>query len=81
MMNTFFLAVFIASATLPLKSLAYPPVEYQACLKTATNSVVQKGIAATLNQVAGYCDCALRKIIDEGKEIRSSIAICEAAHF
>lgn len=61
----------------PAKIMAYPQVEMNACISSAVNSVVAKNLSATINELKGYCDCALRKVIDEGKEIKSSLYSCE----
>ena len=81
MKPSFLLGFFVAAAILPQRTLAYPPVEFQACIKNAMNSVVQKGLPATYKQVEAYCDCSLTKIIDEGKDINTSLVACNAAHF
>jgi len=58
------------------KANAYPQVEMQACVNNAITAVAQKGISATLKQVKQYCDCSLRKIMDEGKDINASVSYC-----
>jgi len=58
------------------KATAYPQVEMQACVNNAITAVAQKGISATLKQVKQYCDCSLRKIMDEGKDINASVSYC-----
>ena len=65
---------------LPAKVMAYPQVEMQACMAAAMNAVVVKTFSANMNDLNAYCDCALRKIIDEGKDIRLSISTCELRH-
>jgi len=60
------------------KPAAYPQVEMDACLKKALPNVIKKGLDATPNDVEKYCDCALRKIIVEGKEFKESVTLCNA---
>jgi hypothetical protein len=54
----------------------YPQVEMNACIANATNSVYEKQLPATLADVKKYCHCALKKIIDQGRPIASSINYC-----
>jgi hypothetical protein len=55
---------------------AYPQVEMDACMQNAFNAAAQKGLRATYKDLQKYCDCSSRKILDEGKEITSSIQYC-----
>ena len=61
-------------------AFAYPPVEYESCIEKALQSVFSKGLNNTLDEVENYCDCALTKIMDEGKPITSSINYCNATY-
>ncbi|HGY5542040.1 MAG TPA: hypothetical protein ACN46S_08420, partial [Prochlorococcus sp.] len=45
---------------------------WYACINSALPNVLKKGLDATPNDVEKYCDCALRKIIDEDKEFKAS---------
>jgi hypothetical protein len=79
MNNTLFPLVgfpFILLIALQFKALSYPAVEMQACISNATNAVLQRGISTTYKRVQQYCDCSLRRIIDEGREINTSISYC-----
>lgn len=58
------------------KANAYPRVEMQACLNNALTAVAQKSISATYKQLQQYCDCSLRKIIDESRDINASLSYC-----
>lgn len=58
------------------KANAYPQVEMQACINNAMTAVAQKGISATYKKVRQYCDCSLKKILDEGKDINASLSYC-----
>jgi hypothetical protein len=67
---------FLLLGVLETKAFSYPAVEMQACIVNATNAVMQKGISVTYKRVQQYCDCALKKIIDEGRDINTSINYC-----
>ena len=56
---------------------AYPPIEFQSCVESGIAAVYKKGLDSTLDDVEAYCDCALTKIIDEGKPISPSISYCD----
>ncbi len=58
------------------KAYSYPQVEMQACLSSAINAVAQKETSATYKQVLQYCDCSLRKILDEGGDINAAVSYC-----
>lgn len=72
------LCFLIAGISLPVN--AYPQVEMQACMTNALNAVASKGLKATYSKVKNYCDCSLRKIMDEGRDINSSLAYCNAKY-
>jgi len=79
MKNNIFVLICFPSLILTVfssKALSYPQVEMQACLSNAINAVAQKGISATYKKVQLYCDCSLRMILDEGRDINSSISYC-----
>lgn len=59
---------------------AYPQVEMEACINNAITTVAQKGISATYKKVRQYCDCSLKKILDEGKDINASVSYCNKKH-
>lgn len=62
------------------QAFAYPAIEYESCIEKALTSLYSKGLNSTLKDVKNYCDCALTKIIDEGKQIASSINYCNATY-
>ena len=74
--SAFFLVV--TSAFSPV--IAYPKVEMQACMANALNAVVTKGLKVNYTQVKNYCDCTMRKIVDEGLDINASLAYCNAKY-
>lgn len=66
----------IVSIGIQLSAFAYPQVEMQACIKNAVNAVTAKGLNATMKQVKDYCHCSLKGIIDEGRDIGSTLEYC-----
>jgi len=62
-------------------SYAYPHIEMKACMASALNAVVLKGLKADYFQVKRYCDCSLRRITDEGSDINTSLAYCNKRYF
>ena len=80
-MKSFSLAALaVTSMFIAGPAFAYPPVEYEACIENALKAVYSKGLSSTLKDVENYCDCALTKIVDEGKSIASSINYCNSIH-
>jgi|TARA_B100000073_G_scaffold69743_1_gene51570 hypothetical protein len=76
-MKKFSLALIAATSTIMAgPAVAYPPVESEACIANALESVYSKGLSSTLKDVQDYCHCALTKIMDEGKPIASSLDYC-----
>tara|TARA_B100001250_G_C19331849_1_gene585074 strand:- start:63 stop:314 length:252 start_codon:yes stop_codon:yes gene_type:complete len=63
------------------KSNAYPKAEKDSCVTEAIKSIYSKGVSANIENVERYCDCALKKIIDEKKDIKLSIEECNDTHF
>ena len=71
---------FLAAFCVASPAFAYPPIEYESCIENAMTAVYSTGLSSTLQDVQNYCDCALTKIVDEGKPITSSIARCNAIY-
>jgi hypothetical protein len=67
---------FLLLGVLEPKAFSYPAVEMQACIANATNAVINKGISVTYKRVQQYCDCTLKRIIDERRDIITSINYC-----
>ena len=74
----FLVALLSGYSMVGTSAIAYPQVEMDACIKSAVPNVIKQGLDATLNDVRKYCDCALRKIIVEGKEFKESVTLCNA---
>jgi len=60
---------------------AYPQVEFQSCITNAINATMVKGLDTTIKKIERYCDCSLKKIVDEGKDVRKSLDYCNALYF
>lgn len=67
---------FLLIGVLQPKAFSYPAVEMQACIANATNAVINKGLSVTYKRVQQYCDCTLKKIINEGRDITTSVNYC-----
>lgn len=67
---------FLLLGVLETKAFSYPAVEMQACILNATNAVINKGLSVTYKRVQQYCDCSLKRIIDEGRDITASLNYC-----
>ena len=77
--NRLFLVTLLSGYSMVgTSAIAYPQVEMDACIKSAVPNVIKQGVDATLNDVRKYCDCTLRRVIDEDKEINASIRYCNA---
>ena len=77
--NKAFLAL-TAALLVQSPAASYPQIEMTACMQSAFNAVIQKGLSATRQDLEDFCDCSLRKIFDEGREITSSIEYCNARY-
>ena len=63
-----------------LPSEAYPQSEMNACVANGMKGVIDKQLRSTLSDVNKYCNCALSKIIDQGKPIATSIDYCNSVY-
>ena len=61
-------------------AIAYPQVEMQSCIANAVNATMVKGLKTTYKSIEKYCDCALRRILDEGREVKKSLDYCNARY-
>ena len=60
----------------PSSAIAYPQVEMQSCIANAVNATMAKGLNTTIKKIEQYCDCSLKRIIDEGRDVRTSLDYC-----
>ena len=72
----FFLLVFLAFQS---TALAYPQDQLTDCISSAQRNPNVEEVS--LNSIENYCDCALKLIGDEGKEVRESGYECASKHF
>tara|TARA_Y100001968_G_C19240602_1_gene659211 strand:- start:80 stop:316 length:237 start_codon:yes stop_codon:yes gene_type:complete len=49
---------------------SYPDTQMEDCISSALSNPATKSISKS--SITNYCDCALKAIIDENKEIRQS---------
>ncbi len=68
-----FLLIFVSSAN------SYPQSEIETCVSSALSNPATKSIPE--ESIANYCDCALKAIIDENKNIRDSGYKCAQKYF
>ena len=58
---------------------SYPESQMTDCITSAMSNPATKSISKSL--ITNYCDCALKAIIDENKDIRESGYECAQKHF
>ncbi|WP_257473336.1 hypothetical protein [Prochlorococcus marinus] len=64
---------FVESAT------SYPESQMEDCISSALSNPATKSISKDL--ITNYCDCALKAIFDENKDIRESGYECAKKNF
>ena len=60
-------------------ALAYPQAKLKECILSSKQSPIILG--APENSIRNFCDCALKLIVDEGKDDKSSVNICSSNYF
>ena len=58
---------------------SYPSSQMDDCISSALSNPATKSISKII--ITNYCDCALKAIIDENKEIRESGYKCAQENF
>ncbi len=58
---------------------SYPESQMEECITSALRNPATKSISRT--KIKNYCDCALKAIIDENKNIRDSGYYCAMKNF
>tara|TARA_B100000579_G_scaffold407923_1_gene395582 strand:- start:346 stop:582 length:237 start_codon:yes stop_codon:yes gene_type:complete len=71
------ISLIIISFTRPVHS--YPESQMDDCITSAISNPATNSISKT--SITNYCDCALKAIIDENKDIRKSGYECAKKHF
>ncbi len=70
-----FVMIFCFSGTV----YSYPESQMEDCVSSALNNPATESISKKL--ITNYCDCALKSIIDEKKDIRESGYDCAMKNF
>ena len=73
------LIIFIVIFTFYGKAYSYPESQFNDCVSSALSNPATKNISK--NSINNYCDCALKAIIDENKDIRESGYECAQKNF
>ena len=58
---------------------SYPESQMEDCVSSALSNPATKSISKA--KIINYCDCALKAIIDENKDIRDSGYACAQEYF
>ena len=77
-MRLFALCLLVLIAFSPT-ALAYPNDQLKECILSTKQSPIVLGVPQS--SIEQYCDCALKLIVDEGKEGQSSANQCASKSF
>ncbi len=58
---------------------SYPETQMKDCVSSSISNPATKSISK--DSITNYCDCALKAMIDENKNIRESAYMCAQKHF
>ena len=73
------LIIYIIILTYSGTAYSYPESQMDDCLSSALSNPATKSISQIA--ITNYCDCALKAIIDENKDIRESGYECAQENF
>ncbi len=73
------LIISIMLLTYSGSAYSYPESQMDDCVSSALSNPATQSISE--NAITNYCDCALRAIIDENKDIRESGYECAQKNF
>ena len=73
------LVISILMISFASTAYSYPNSQMEDCVSSALSNPATKSISEVL--IANYCDCALKAIIDENKDIRESGYECAQKNF
>ncbi len=73
------LIIFILTICFASKAYSYPESQLNDCITSALENPATKSISK--EAINNYCDCALKAIIDENKDIRESGYVCAQKNF
>ena len=71
----FLVIIFVFSPV----AIAYPQDQFRDCISTAQENPNIKGVPQS--SIENYCDCALKSIVDQGKEIKEAGYQCASKYF
>ena len=74
-----FLIISLLVFTYADSAYSYPESQMRDCISSALSNPATKLISE--KAITNYCDCALKAIIDENKDIRESGYICAQENF
>ena len=74
-----FLITILLFLSLTGTAYSYPESQMEDCISSALKNPATKSISKI--SITNYCDCALKAIIDEKKEIRESGYECARKNF
>ena len=73
------LVISILMISFASTAYSYPNSQMEDCVSSALSNPATKSIAK--DSITNYCDCALKAIIDENKDIRESGYECAQKNF
>ena len=74
-----FLILYILIFSFTSTAYSYPESQMEDCVSSAISNPATKSISES--SITNYCDCALKAIIDENKDIRESGYECAQKNF
>ena len=74
-----FLILYILIFSFTSTAYSYPESQMEDCVSSAISNPATKTISKAA--ITNYCDCALKAIIDENKDIRESGYDCAQKNF
>ena len=74
-----FLFLLVLMCSFAGKAYSYPESQMQDCIASALSNPATKTVSKS--SITNYCDCALKAIIDEKKDIRESGYECAMKNF
>ena len=74
-----FLIISILMISFATTAYSYPQSQMDDCVSSALNNPATKSISK--QEIKNYCDCALKAIIDDNKDIRASGYECAQKNF
>ena len=75
----FFIALYLIFALFPSIAFAYSKEQFEECILGSKQSPVLLGTPQ--KSIENFCECSLKSILDENKEIQASINQCGSLNF